>query len=217
MLLIHERRDFCHQAGMLTQPRAMQCSITVACCVVMWHGIIWSCTVSSCWASGLVFQTVVWCCSNGDVQDAPLATRASSSSSGEQEPHSVQGEPQAHTAQQQQQQQQQQAPSLSSVTAPQPGSQSVQQLTSRSAAEGLMRVNSPGPAHPFDAAAYAAAAAARTSSPGQLALLLMWFIPLAWPHLDTRTQEWSLNKLMQVWQGRLVHMVVLQKLHVREP
>ena len=127
---------------------------------------------------GLVFQTLVWCCSNGDVQDAPLATRASSSSSGEQEPHSVQGEPQAHTAhQQQQQQQQQQGPSLSSVTAPQPGSQSVQQLASRSAAEGLMRVNSPGPAHPFDAAAYAAAAAARTSSPGQLAQLLMWSIP----------------------------------------
>lgn len=160
---------------------AVQHHSGMLCCDVAWFNLELYGTIML--GVGLVFQTVVWCCSNGDVQDTPLATRASSSSSGEQEPRSVQGEPQAHTAHQQQQQQ---GPSLSSVTAPQPGSQSVQQLASRSAAEGLMRVNSPGPAHPFDAAAYAAAAAARTSSPGQLALLLMWFTPCAWPHLDTR-------------------------------
>ena len=58
------------------------------------------------------------------------------------------------------------APSCSS--AHQPASQQQQQLQSRASAEGLQRVNSPGPHIQFDAAAYAAAAAARTASPGQL-------------------------------------------------
>ena len=62
--------------------------------------------------------------------------------------------------------QQQQPAATSSDSAHQPAPQ--QQLQSRASAEGLQRVNSPGPYIQFDAAAYAAAAAARTASPGQL-------------------------------------------------
>ena len=40
-------------------------------------------------------------------------------------------------------------------------------------AEGIQRVNSPGSARAFDAAAYAAAAAARTASPGKNDMLVM--------------------------------------------
>ena len=72
------------------------------------------------------------------------------------------------------QQQQQQPASTSSGSAHQPASQQQQQQQPsqqqqrRASAEGLQRVNSPGPYIHFDAAAYADAAAARTASPGQL-------------------------------------------------
>lgn len=81
----------------------------------------------------------------------------SQSVSGQQQQGPLAGTPQ--------QQQQQRAANVSPGGTHQPASQ---QLQSRGSAEGLQRVNSPGPSIPFDAAAYAAAAAARTASPGQL-------------------------------------------------
>ncbi|KAL3146318.1 hypothetical protein ABBQ32_003012 [Trebouxia sp. C0010 RCD-2024] len=62
--------------------------------------------------------------------------------------------------------QQQPASIASSSSAHHPLSQQQQQLQSQGSVEGLQRVSSPGPHIQFDAAAYAAAAAARTASPG---------------------------------------------------
>ena len=97
-------------------------------------------------------KPAVLCCSNAEHQP-PVAS------------HAVAGSDIGHLAAHHHHQQQQQQ-----TTAVSSGNQqsAAQQLQSRGSAEGLQRVNSPGPTITFDAAAYAAAAAARTASPGQL-------------------------------------------------
>lgn len=88
---------------------------------------------------------------NAETVDAPDVTRTLSNSSGEQD-EPAQRQDEGHNQQQQQPHQQ--------PTAQFPA------LRHPAFAEGIQRVNSPMPAQAFDAAAYAAAAAARTSSPG---------------------------------------------------
>ena len=101
-----------------------------------------------------VGNPVVWCCSNAETVDHPDVTRTLSNSSGEQDAEPAQRQDNGHIQQQQQPQQQ--------ATAQFPA------LRHPAFAEGIQRVNSPMPAQAFDAAAYAAAAAARTASPGGL-------------------------------------------------
>lgn len=62
-----------------------------------------------------------------------------------------------------------------SVSSENPASRQ-QQLQSRGSVEGLQRVSSPGPHIQFDAAAYAAAAAARTASPGDSWAASQWLL-----------------------------------------
>ena len=112
------------------------------------------------------------CCSNAEGSDAPVVTTAMSTSSSD---HEQQPRQQQHTApQQQQHQQQQQGPGTPPAQHAQMGSQ--QSLASHPSGESLQRVNSPGYVPAFDAAAYAAAAAARTGSPGGFAFPLMCLI-----------------------------------------
>ena len=65
-------------------------------------------------------------------------------------------------------------------------------------AEGLQRVNSPGPYIQFDAAAYAAAAAARTASPGELVCKYMMGMLLARVCFDLVLQLKSFALLSEV-------------------
>ena len=110
-------------------------------------------------------------CSGSDAPDVHVVTRTVSSSSGEQEVHQKPAVPEQQQHQQPQQQQQQLAHGMPSGHNAQLGSQ--QSLVSHPSGEGLQRVHSPGPAHAFDAAAYAAAAAARTASPGTLTAMFL--------------------------------------------
>ena len=89
--------------------------------------------------------------------DARVVTRSLSDSSGEREA------PPAHMQDRGQEQQQQ----------PQQPAAHFPALHHPAFAEGIQRVNSPGSARAFDAAAYAAAAAARTASPGEHDVLVM--------------------------------------------
>ncbi|KAL0048928.1 hypothetical protein WJX82_002575 [Trebouxia sp. C0006] len=89
---------------------------------------------------------------NAETVDAPDVTRTLSNSSGEQDAEPAQRQDKGHI-QQQQQLHQQSAAQFPALRHP-------------AFAEGIQRVNSPMPAQAFDAAAYAAAAAARTASPG---------------------------------------------------
>lgn len=88
--------------------------------------------------------------------EARVVTRSLSDSSGEREGQPAQ-------VQDKGQWQQEQQPSLAHFPA----------LRHPAFADGIQRVNSPGSARAFDAAAYAAAAAARTASPGKNDMLVM--------------------------------------------